>query len=262
MTTDSPIKFPEQRRAAVRALLVDTATSEADRRALARPPRRRAVTAVLATVAVLSGGLSIAAAAGVPIVPKAVLEVFGWQPGPGEYNPKPDTARLLLTTTGPHRQPMQLWYADASDHGYCTADIEGTNLPTSPSPGELSGRQPAGDSWRYLAAGCDGPIGGSEWREFGGKYVGAGGGVSGTFVFIMHVPGAASVRLLFPDGTSRPLPIADSWTTSWFTARFTNRQTVQQAADYPTLVGYDTHGSEIGRVSFGKILCIGCPHMP
>ena len=169
MTTDSPIKFPEQRRAAVRALLVDTATSEADRRALARPPRRRAVTAVLATVAVLSGGLSIAAAAGVPIVPKAVLEVFGWQPGPGEYNPKPDTARLLLTTTGPHRQPMQLWYADASDHGYCTADIEGTNLPTSPSPGELSGRQPAGDSWRYLAAGCDGPIGGSEWREFGGK---------------------------------------------------------------------------------------------
>jgi hypothetical protein len=216
-------EFKESRRVAVRELLVQTAA------ALPATRRRRARirVAALAVVLLLGGGLSIAAAAGVPLG-----KVFGWTPGPGEYNPIPGTARVVLTTTDADGQPMRLWYTSADSDGFCVFDVIG--LDVSPTDANAD----------VLASTCDGPVGGAEWNAFGGKY--AGFGAAGVNSFIMHAPGATRVVLQFNDGTTEALALGDAWTTGWFTD--------EQGALCPALVGYDAQGGQVGRVPLAPIM--------
>ncbi len=216
-------EFNESRRAAVRKLLIEAAAPLHAR----RRRRARMRVAALVVVLLLGGGLSIAAAAGVPLG-----RVFGWASAPGQYNPISGTARVVLTTTEADGQPLRLWYTSADNDGFCVFDVIG--LGASPTDANAD----------VLAGSCDGPVGGDEWNQFGGKY--AGRGVGGMNTVIMHVPGATRVVLRFNDGTTKALPIRDAWTTGWFTD--------QQGAHCPALVGYDAHGREAGRVPLAPIM--------
>jgi hypothetical protein len=138
----------------------------------------------------------------------------------------------VLTTTDAGGQPLQLWYTSANDHGFCVFDVIGP--AASPTNADAD----------VLASSCDGPVGGDEWNAFGGKYAGAGG--NGVNTFIMHVPGATRVVLQFTNGTTKALPLSDAWTTRWVTDT--------QGALCPTLVGYDAHGTPVGRVALAPIM--------
>ena len=217
--------------------------------------RRRRVVAALTAVVFAGVGMGVAAAAGVSIVPTAVLSLFELDHDPGAFNPDASTAKLLFTIPGPTGQPLHLWYTDASHRGYCTYLLEAPDsAPTpgrpTPLPAPLlpSAAATAHESQpaKVLAGGCSGVVGDAYWRRFGAGF-GAGFGYSSgcracpddVASFIVHVPGAARVRLVFDDGTSHPMPLADAWTAGWITHH--------QAAHHPTLVGYDAIGAEVGR---------------
>lgn len=210
----------------------------------ARPRRRRAALVLLASVCIGGAGLSVAAEAGVPILPQSVLQAMGWEPEPGAYNADPGTGRLLLTTAGPDGQPMQLWFADANDNGFCVRVLEGSGLPT-----DLTQWEPNEGAVRGLAGGCSDR--GADWNSFGGTFVAASGHIttpdaSAVAVFAIHVPGATHVELAYPDGTRQPLPLADDWTAGWFPLQTT-----------PKLVGYDANGNDIDRLELTEVL-----HLP
>lgn len=215
----------------------------------ARTPRfarRRLAVAGIAAVAVLGGGLSIAAAAGAPVLPSPVMRALGWAQGPGGYNADPAMTRRILSVPGPNGVPLTLWYSDTNDHGYCvsfTANVVGD--PDVPSGFHAaSGGPPLVGT---AANGCRGPVGDRSWERFGGAAFSSAN--SQTAMFIVHVPGAASVRLRFADGSSRPLPLADAWTAGWMTHA--------QAANHPMLVGYSAYGTVMGRFDLTRFTADG-----
>jgi hypothetical protein len=194
--------------------------------------------ASVAVVLVLGGGLSIAATSGVPVLPGPVVRALGWESTPGGYNADTTTTRQLLSIPGPDGAPLNLWYSDANDHGYCvslTSAVMADPTATagiSVAPGEGSPPEPG-----TAANGCDGPVGDQPWQQFGGAaYASAN---SASLTFIVHVPGASSVRLRFADGGTRTLPIGDHWTAGWLTR--------QQALGNPVLIGYSANGTEVAR---------------
>jgi len=237
MTTE----FAEHRRTSIRTLLVDAATTRP--RQVRKGPRRS--TAVIAAVAIFGGGVSIAAAAGANLLPDSVLDVLGWQQVDGAYSADPATGRLLLTTDGPHGRPVQLWYADASDNGFCVTDVELLGGTSTTPPASSTVPDWNADEVRGLAGGCSGPRSGIGWQSFGGAGFSTSAPPPEQYKgFIIHVPDVASVRLAFDDGTSRALPLADDWTTGWVDAT--------EYAKHPDLVGYDANGAELHRVSLGS----------
>ncbi len=210
--------------------------------------RRRVLAAATMSFLVLGGGLSIAAAAGLRVLPSSVMQAFGWAPAPGAINADPATARRLLTITGPDGQPLQLWYADASDNGYCVALVGPVRGPSTPPPyPNYKGTPIPLFNGQRLANQAGGGCGAKD-NSFGGEIITADIGDPGSTTnppgpgfFIVNVPGAASVRVVFRDGTrTAPLPIAEQQTAGWISGI--------QFADDPQLVGYDAHGTVIGRV--------------
>lgn len=234
-------EFSEDRGAAIRTLLVDAANTRP--RQVRKGPRRS--TAALASVVILGGGVSVAAAAGANLLPDSVLDVLGWQRVEGAYSADPATGRLLLTTDGPHGRPVQLWYADASDNGYCVTDVElyGAASPTLPASSTAPDWN--ADDVRGVAGGCSGPKSGIGWQAFGGTGFTTDSPPPEQYkAFILHVPGVASVQLVFDDGTRKALPVADAWTTGWVDAT--------EYRKHPELVGYDASGAELHRVPLGS----------
>jgi hypothetical protein len=192
--------------------------------------RRRVSAGVLVIGAVLAGSLGAAAAIGVNPPGDVVHYLFG-DHEKGAINPKPGTARVLLTTPGPDGKPMQLWYTDATRGGYCVqlaewdsaapAPSTARRLPTDPPPGLTPIGGACGDSSDEFA-------GENSLTEVSG----------GATVFSARVPGASTVRLVLADNSSRALPIEDHWTAGWLPYRETEGAAV---------VGYDTAGGEVGR---------------
>lgn len=186
---------------------------------VAKARRRRGfVTGGLIGAIVIGGG----AITGAGVVP-AYSDFFA-RPTPGAYNAKPGTERLLFTFSGPEHIPTELWYADATDHGYCVSFVLT----------ERSGRIVAGTN----GGGCSGPASGPDWKRIDGAAVSARDDEGTTFA--IHVPGAASVRVLLDNATSMPLPIVDAWTAGWLDRA--------QSDEHPVLVAYDAGSKEIGRV--------------
>lgn len=211
--------------------LLDSGT-DAPERAHPRRARRR-VLAAAAALAIVGGGLSIAAAAGLTVVPSALSSALGWTPEPGAINAYPQTARVVLTEPGPDGETLRLWYADATDDSYCvalTADADGAGAVEDPAARSRDG---------VGAGGCGGTVGDRYWNTFGGQSFSAFGPGSPT-TFIMRATGAATVELQFDDGTHESLPVGDGFTSGWVLAR--------DKALHPVVVGYAADGSEVGRV--------------
>lgn len=204
-----------------------------------RSARRRAALAGIAAVVVLGGGLSIAAAAGAPVIPGPVARALWGSPAPGAYNADPATTRKLFTVPGPDGAPLTLWYSDANDHGFCVSFTSSV----VPDPGAPSGLRAIAGGPPLVGTGgngCSGTVGDRYWKQFGG--VAFGSGNDQTWVFIVHVPGAASARLQFADGSSRPLPLANAWTAGWMPAA--------EWRAHPTIVGYSASGRPVHRYEF------------
>ncbi len=177
--------------------------------------RRGLITGGLVGAIVIGGG----AITGAGVVP--AYSGFFSRPTPGAYNAKPGTERLLFTFSGPENIPTELWYADATYHGYCVSFVLT----------ERSSRIVAG-------GGCSGPASGPDWKRIDGA--GASTRDDEGTTFATHVPGAASVRVLLDNATSVPLPIVDAWTAGWLDRA--------QSDKHPVLVVYDAGSKEIGRV--------------
>lgn len=230
-------------------LLDAGAASTARRSALSHlPRRRRAVIAGLATFAIVGGGLTTAASAGLPVLPSAVVQALGWAPVPGAYNADPATVRRILTIPGPDGEPLQLWYAGASHHGYCvalTSVVDTSSAATNVFTGDPANMP---RNW-FGAGGCSGPVGDSDWKRFGGDATTSSDDTSE--VFIVHVPGAAQVELRFATGSSRALPIGDGFTAGWIVGG--------ELHQHPVLVGYAADGSRVGTVDFARFAIDGQP---
>lgn len=179
-----------------------------------RPSRlRRAALICGGTLTFAGVGLGVAAAAGVPLD-------FGWgDPVKGAYNALPETTRLVATTHD-SQGSLQLWVADATDHGYCVAFVR----PDTPPPRD-----------RREGGGCSGPVGDVYWNTFGVD------GFSSNGVFARHVPGATRVDVVLGDGTGVTMPVGDAWTVGSLTGA--------QEALHPVLVGYDAAGDVVGRAA-------------
>lgn len=203
-----------------------------------RRPRRRALVAG-AALAIIGGGVSIAAAAGLPVVPSSVTSALGWTPEPGAINAYPQTARKLFTERGPNGETLQLWYADATANSHCVEfgpAIDGHDA-TPEGFSQTAGTRREADN--IFAGGCGGTVGDRYWNTFGGQSV-TSFGPKGPTTFVMRASGAATVSLLFDDGTSRTLPIGDGFTAGWVLR--------PELALHPVVVGFAADGTEVGRV--------------
>lgn len=185
-----------------------------------RRSRRWLITGALG-LGLLGAGGGLAVAGGSP------FDAFGYN-GPGAYSAKPDTERQLLVTKGPNGQPLVVTYADASDNGYCVKMSR---------PGESTPADPA-----VYGGGCSGPVGGQAWRRFGGEQITLGGslaaGQEAVTLYAVHVPNAATVNIVFADGSAVSTPLTDHWTAGYLSADEGRRK--------PVLVGYDSAGHEVG----------------
>jgi len=178
-----------------------------------RSALRRSAMVCAGTLAVAGMGLGVAAATGVPLG-------FSWgDPVEGAFNAKSETSRLVATTQDADGQRLQLWIADATDHGYCLAFVH---------PDES---RPYFD--QRDGGGCSGAIGDRYWNMFGENGVASGG------TFAQHVPGAVRLDMVLSDGTSISMPLGEGWTVGDL-----NRH---QETLHPELVGYNADGTEVGR---------------
>lgn len=187
-----------------------------------RSKARRA--GVVAGIVLSASGIGLGVAAATGGLPGG----FWGEPSPGAFNALPETGHLAVTNTDSVGEPIQLWLSRAlgdrddptlpPEDGYCVAFV----LPNRPDPQHLVG------------GGCSGDIGTKFWAMFGSSGIAAGN------YFARHVPGAASVILRQPDGSMKTLAVGDGWTVG------------RQDSGVPgesELVGYDSAGREVGRVS-------------
>lgn len=217
------------------ASLAELLPNSAKLRTVRREKRRRARVAI-AALAIIGGGLSLGAAAGLPTLPHSVVQALGWTRVPGAYNADPATTRILLTERGPNGQIWRLWGAVANDNGYCVTLTSDLDLdPTTGHPALGS----SNDDDRGIEAGsCGDIVGSTYWNTFGGEPT-ESWGPTGPDVFIVRVPGATSVHIEFDGGKTRSLPIGGGYTAGWLTQSETHL--------HPMLVGLDGHGAVIGR---------------
>jgi len=206
-------------------------------------PRRRRVVAGIAALAIVGGGLSLAAAAGLHVLPSSVMQSLGWESTPGAYNADPSTARRLLSVPGPDGVALQLWYADASDDGFCLTLSASVSADPHASGGFAV--DPADEPRNGVGGGgCDGPKSSASWRAFGGAAFTAANSESATF--IVHVPGAATVWLKLDDGTTRQLPVGQDWTAGWMSQH--------DAQKHPVLVGLAPDGTQLGTFAIADLM--------
>ena len=191
-----------------------------------RTIRQRIAVAAAASAVTLVTGVSLAAA-GVPVLPASVRHAFVCCSFPNGVHGISLTERLILRTTGPDGRAMTLSRADASDGGYCILFSTGNNG--------------FGVSSLYTCVPQHSPFG-AEAQISDNETQTARGYRQLITAFAVNVPGAATVRVVFGDGTrTTPLPIALGWTEGWLTAT--------QTRHAPVLVGYDEAGKVIGRRS-------------
>lgn len=191
-----------------------------------RAIRKRIVVTAAASAVTLAAGVSLAAA-GVPVLPANVLHAFGWGSFPNGVYGISGTERLILSTTGPEGRPMTLSRADATNGGHCILFNTGNN---GFGVGALYSCRP-----QHSPFGSEVQISDTQ-TQTPGRYRHL------VTAFAVNVPGAATVRVVFGDGTrTTPLPIAMGWTEGWLTAT--------QTKHAPVLVGYNKAGTAIGRRS-------------